>query len=72
MLMAADNSSPAWVILHGDTDVADLYWCGFDGATREHRFERDKTNAIKFVTEQDALRAGVGLTKGIRVRCVYY
>lgn len=62
------GTSPAWVILHGDTDVADLYWCGFDGKTREHRFERDSANAIKFVTQEDAISAGVGLTKGIRVR----
>lgn len=66
------GTSPAWVILHGDTDVADLYWCGFDGKTREHIFERTSANAIKFVTEDDAVRAGVGLTKGIRVRCLYY
>jgi hypothetical protein len=53
-----------WVIMHGDRDVPRLYWCGFDGAKREHTFERKPDNAIRFCREQDARRAGVGLTKG--------
>lgn len=61
-----------WVILSGDRERGDLYWSGFDREQRDHIFSRDKNDAVKFATEKDAHRAGVGPTKGIRVKQIEY
>ena len=57
-----------WCILHGGMDRGDLYWCGFDRTLREHQFKRNREFAVRFYREQDALKAGVGLTQGIRIK----
>lgn len=56
-----------WCILHGGTDRGRLYWSGFNRDTREHTFSRSLEKAIKFYSEDDALRAGLNLPQGIRV-----
>lgn len=60
-----DYNKYAYAIAHGDKDRGVLYWCGWDTKTKEHRFDRDVKQAIKFCTRDDAERAGVGLTKGV-------
>lgn len=62
-----------WVIRHGDPELArPLYWIGYDRVTvpRDHRFSTDLREAVRFSREVDARRAGVHLTKGIKIeRC---
>jgi hypothetical protein len=58
------------VLLHGDKDRGDLYWCGYDRTAKDHIFDRDVSKAIGFASADDALRAGLGLSKGTHVRIV--
>jgi hypothetical protein len=65
--MGGGLTMKAAVILHGDTERGDLYWCGYDRTRKDHKFSRNPNHAIKFLTRRDAERAGVGLTKGVRI-----
>ena len=62
---APELNKYAYVIAHGDKDRGVLYWCGWDTNRKDHRFDRDVAQAVKFCTRDDAQRAGVGLTKGV-------
>lgn len=55
------------MILHGDTERGDLYWAGYNRVAKDHKFSRNYRDAIKFLTHRDASKAGVGLTKGVRI-----
>lgn len=59
-----------WVIIHGDPDVTGtLYWSGYKSApVKDHTFSRELKDAIKFFDEDSAERAGLHLTKGIKIR----
>lgn len=55
-----------WVIAHGDPEVR-CFWSGYKPEHKDHFFDRDPKNAIRFCRAQDAANAGVHLTKGIRI-----
>lgn len=57
-----------WVIMHGDPETPNLYWSGFSAKTRDHTFSRNPELAIRFCRGMDAVRAGVGLTKGVKFK----
>jgi hypothetical protein len=55
-----------WVIAHGDPEVR-IFWAGYKSEHKDHFFNPNPKNAIKFFDQVSAENAGVHLTKGIKV-----
>jgi hypothetical protein len=52
--------------MNGDPEAPGWLWSGYVSKHKDHNFSRDQNEAIRFCREEDARKAGVGLTKGVR------